>query len=172
MRVALWSVIGSLSFFVATARAETKVEVKNTHICCKQCEATIAKTLNGIDGAKGVGDAETKTITVTAKDDKAAQKALDALADAGFHGDTGNKDLKMKDNSGAKRDKVSSLTVNGAHNCCGQCTKILKATVKKVDGVDSDTIEPKSTTFTVKGNFDGAALVKALNEAGFHVKVE
>jgi copper chaperone CopZ len=52
------------------------------------------------------------------------------------------------------------------------CCKAIKATVKKVDGVTGDTAKPKVSTFTVTGDFDAAALVKALNEAGFHVKVK
>jgi mercuric ion binding protein len=172
MRKVLWAAVGSISVLAGTAYAETKVEVKNSHICCPACEGAVAKTLNGVDGAKGSADKGTKTITVIAKDDQTAQKALDALAGAGFHGDTGNKDLKIKDDSGAGSGKVSSLTVKGAHNCCGNCVKILKATVKKVNGVESDNIEAKGSTFTVKGNFDSKELVSALNEAGFHVKIE
>src|SRR5436309_14196287 len=84
--------------------AETKVEVKNVHICCPACEKATAKILEE-SGAKGAADKGTKMITFTAADDKAAQKALDALAAGGFHGDTGNKDLKIKDDSGVKEGK-------------------------------------------------------------------
>jgi copper chaperone CopZ len=42
----------------------------------------------------------------------------------------------------------------------------------KVDGVESEDTKPKETSCTVKGNFDVAKLVKALNDAGFHVTVE
>ena len=47
-----------------------------------------------------------------------------------------------------------------------------KKAVKKVDGVTGDTAKPKTDSMTVTGNFDGAELVKALNAAGFHVKVK
>jgi copper chaperone CopZ len=154
------------------AAAETKVELKNVHLCCPACVRTVGAILKGVDGVQGAAcDREKKTVTFIAADDAAARKALDALAAGGFHGDTGNKDLAMKDDSGAAAGKVKSLTVSGAHNCCGQCCRAIKATLKKVDGVQEDTAMPKEKTFTVRGDFDAAGLVKALNAAGFHVKV-
>ena len=156
---------------VAMARPETKVEVKGVHICCPQCEKAIGKVLEDA-GAKGTCSKDTKTVSITATDAKGAQKALDGLAAAGFHGDTGSKDLVIKDDSGAKEGKVTTLTLTGIHNCCGACCKAIKEIVKKVDGVESDDTKPKETTFTVKGNFDAAKLVKALNDAGLHAKVK
>jgi copper chaperone CopZ len=155
----------------AIAWAETKVELKNVHICCGACVKAIGKILDGA-GVKGSCDQDAGTVTISAGDDKAAQKALDALADGGFHGDSGNKDIKIKDDSGAKEGKVTTLTVKGAHNCCPQCCKAIKGVVKTVEGVESEDAKPKGASFTVKGNFDAKALVKALNDAGFHVKVE
>ena len=154
------------------ARAETRVQLKGVHLCCDACVAAVGKTLQGVDGVKGECDRAAKTVTITAPDDKTAQKALDALAAAGFHGDTGNKDLAVKDDSGAEAGKVKTLTLTGVHNCCKACCKAIKETVKKVDGVTADTAQPKADTFEVTGDFDAAALVKALNDAGFHVKVK
>ncbi len=154
------------------AAAETKVELKNTHLCCGACVKVAGTILRGVDGVQDVAcDPKKKLITFTAPDDKTAQKALDALAAGGFHGDTGNKDLAVKDDSGAAAGKVKSVTVSGAHNCCGSCCRALKAAVKKVEGVKEDTAKPKEKTFTVSGDFDAAELVKALNAAGFHVRV-
>jgi periplasmic mercuric ion binding protein len=154
------------------APAETKVELKNTHLCCPACVRAVGTILKGMEGVRQANcDREKKTITFTAVDDKAAQKALDALAAGGFHGDTGNKDLAIKEDSGASAGKVKTLTVTGAHNCCGACCRAIKATVKKVEGAQEDTAMPKEKTFTVRGDFDAAELVKALNAAGFHVKV-
>src|SRR5205823_11312173 len=96
----------------------------------------------------------------------------DALAAGGFHGDTGNKDLKVKDDSGVTAGKVKTLTLTGIHNCCGNCNKSIKTAIKKVDGVTGDTAKAKEKTFVVTGDFDAEAVVKALNDAGFHVKVK
>jgi hypothetical protein len=40
-----------------------------------------------------------------------------------------------------------------------------------VDGVTADTATPGATTFEVTGDFPAAALVKALNAAGFSAQV-
>jgi copper chaperone CopZ len=154
------------------ARADTTIELKNTHLCCGACVKAVGTILKGIEGVTGKCDQGAKTVTITAKDDATAQKAIDALAAGGFHGDTGNKDVKIANDSGAEKGKVQSLTLTGVHNCCPLCCKSIKETVKKVDGVKGDTAKPKETTFDVTGDFDAAELVKALNDAGFHVKVK
>jgi copper chaperone CopZ len=166
--------LASAFLFLAStaARAETTIELKGTHLCCGQCVKAVGEILKGVEGVSGKCDQKAKTVTITAKDEAAAQKAVDALAAGGFHGDTGNKDVTIKDDSGVKAGKVKTLTVTGAHNCCGQCTKIIKETVKKVDGVTGDTVKAKGDTFEVTGDFDAEALIKALNAAGFHVKVK
>ena len=161
-----------LLVWTGAARSETKVELKGVHLCCQGCVKAAGKIVEGVDGAKAACNQKGKTVTITAKDDETAQKAVDALAAGGFHGESSNKDVTIKDDSGAAAGKVQSLKVTGAHNCCGQCCKIIKATVKKVDGVKGDTAKPKAESFEVTGDFDAAELVKALNAAGFHVKVE
>jgi periplasmic mercuric ion binding protein len=157
---------------VLSARAETKVELKGVHLCCPRCTAVAKSAVRGIEGVKAVCDQKTGTVSITAPDDAVAQKALDALAAHGFHGDTGNSTLKIKDDSGVTAGKVTSLKLVGVHNCCGRCNKTIKDTVKKVDGVTGDTAQARTDSLTVTGNFDGAELVKALNAAGFHVKVQ
>src|SRR5262249_42661522 len=151
-------------------RAESKVELKGVHLCCGQCVKTVGSILNGVDAVKGTCDPKAKTVTITAPDDKTAQKALDALAAGGFHGNSRKNNVAMKEDSGVTKGKVKSLSVSGVHNCCGQCCKAIKATVKTVDGVTGDTATPKVDSFEVTGNFDAADLIKALNDAGFHVK--
>jgi mercuric ion binding protein len=171
--LAVLSTLFGLLTIAGAARAETKVELKGVHLCCRGClkaAAGILKTVDGVTEAKG--DEKKKTVSFTAPDDQTAQKALDALAEGGFHGTTDNKDLAIKDDSGAPSGKVQSLKVTGAHNCCGACCRAIKATVKKVAGVKGDTAKPKEGSFEVTGDFDAAELIKALNVAGFHVKVE
>jgi copper chaperone CopZ len=164
--------LGTLLAMGSAARAETKVELKNVHLCCGACVKAVGTTLKDIEGVKAACDQKGRTVTLTAKDDATAQKAIDALAAAGFQGESDNKDLKAKDDSGATAGKVKTLTLTGVHNCCGQCCKAIKATVAKVNGVTGDTAKPKTDTFDVTGDFDAAELVKALNDAGFHVKVK
>lgn len=162
----------SAALFTAPVRAETKIELKGVHLCCGQCVGIVAKTLKGVDGVTAKCDQDAGIVNITAKDDETAQKALDALSGAGFHGDSGNDKIKIKSAAGTASGKVKSLTLTGIHNCCGQCCKAIKATVKKVDGVSGDTAKPKNNTFEVTGDFDAAAVIKALEAEGFHVKVK
>ena len=175
MRLSRWAVLSSLCMglvLAGSARAEVKVELKGVHLCCGNCVKSVGTILKDVDGVKGKCDQKAKTVTITAPDAKTAQKALDALAAGGFHGDTGQKEVSIKDDSGIAKGKVKSLTVTGIHNCCGNCNKAVKEAVKKVDGVKGDTSKAKADTFEVTGDFDAAELVKALNAAGFHVKVK
>jgi copper chaperone CopZ len=154
------------------APADTTVVLKGVHLCCGACVKGAAAAVKDVEGAKIACDRKAKTVTITAPDAATAQKALDALAAGGYHGTTDDKDLAIKDDSGAAAGKAQRVTVSGVHNCCGACCKALKATVKKVDGVTGDTAKPKANTFEVTGDFDVAELVKALNAGGFHAKVE
>jgi copper chaperone CopZ len=154
------------------ARADTKVELKGAHLCCPQCVRAVGEILKKVDGASGMCDQKAGTVTITAKDDATAQKALDALAAGGFHGTTDSTTLKIKDDSGVTKGKVKTLTVEGVHNCCGACNKGINGALGKVTGVTGNTAKPKANTFEVTGDFDAEELVKALNAAGYHVKVK
>ena len=158
--------------FAAPAAAETKVELKHVHMCCGGCAKEVATVLKKVEGVSNVTtDQETTSAQFTAVDAKAAQRALDALALAGFHGDSGSKQFAFKQDSGVKAGKVKSLTVTGFHNSCPGCVKSFREAIKDVPGVTGDNAKSKITTCEVTGNFDAAALVEALNKGGFHVKV-
>ena len=86
--------------------------------------------------------------------------------------------MALKDDSGtllspkAKPVHLSSGTFKGAHNCCDGCNKALKEAIKTVEGVESEDAKAKESTFTVKGNFDPAAVIKAIHNAGYHAKLD
>jgi periplasmic mercuric ion binding protein len=164
----------ALAWAAPAAAAETKVELKQVHMCCPGCAKEVASILKKVDGVTDVScDQEKTTARFTAKDAKTAQKALDALAEGGFHGDTGGaKDYAFKDDSGVKPGNVKSLTVTGFHNSCPGCVKSFREAIKDVKGVTGDNAQSKVTTCEVTGDFDAVELVKALNKAGFHVKVK
>ena len=164
--LAIWSL-------PATA-ADTKVELKQVHMCCEGCAKEVTKILGKVVGIIGVStDQEATSAKFTAADAKTAQKALDALAAGGFHGDTGDsKEFAFKNDSGVKSEKVKSLTVTGFHNSCGGCVKSFREAIKDVKGVTGDNAKARVSTAEVTGDFDAAELVKALEKAGFHVKVK
>jgi copper chaperone CopZ len=124
-----------------------------------------------VEWASSGCDLENGTVTVTASDAAAAQKALDALAAAGFYGSTDNGRVAMKAVGKVPQGKVNSVKVSGIHNCCGLCCDAIKEAISSVDGVTGDTAKSRATTFEVTGDFYAAALVKALNAAGFSAQV-
>src|SRR5690606_810075 len=93
----------------AAALADTEVKLKGVHLCCGACVKAVGKALSGLDGVKAQCDRDAEEVTITATDAAGARKALDALAAAGFHGETGNAELSIKDDSGAPKGKVMSL---------------------------------------------------------------
>jgi mercuric ion binding protein len=159
---------------ITPAFGDTKVELKQVHMCCEGCAKEVAKILNGVKGVSEVKcDQEATTATFRATDDKVAQLALDALAADGFHGDTGGaKGYAFKNDSGVKSGKVKSLTVTGFHNSCGGCVVSFRAALKDVKGVTGASAKAKVSMAEVTGEFDAVELVTALNKAGFHVKVK
>ncbi len=156
----------------AVALAETKVEITDVHLCCPLCVKGVGSALKEVKGVTGVCDQKAKTVTITADDDATAQKGIEALAAAGYHGRLETKAVHFPSDSGATKGKVSSLTLTGIHNCCGACNKAIKAAVKKVTGVTGDTAKPKGDTFEVTGDYEATELIHALHTAGFHVKVK
>ncbi len=170
----VWSVALLAAVAVPVVAADTKVELKNVHMCCPGCAKEVKTILSGVEGVSDVkADKETGTAAFTTADAKTAQKALDALAAGGFHGDPGkDKGFAFKDDSGVKAGKVKALTVTGFHNSCGGCVKAFQTAIKGVKGVTGDNAKPEVSTAEVTGEFDAAELVKALNAAGFHVKVK
>jgi mercuric ion binding protein len=168
--VALLAVAG-LFLIGRAAVADTKVTISGTHLCCGQCLRAVDSTLKDMPGVKHTSSQKEKTIEIVADSDAAAQKAIDALASAGFYGTLDNAQLKFKPVP-ADDATVEKLEVSGLHNCCGACTKSIKEAVTSVSGVSGTNIKTKDTTFAVQGKFKPGELVKALLDAGFYVQVK
>jgi len=171
------AVVLALSLAGAARAAELTAKLTDVHMCCKGCTSTLEKAVGKVKGAKAV--ASTKEgemqgdVTVTADTKENLQKAIDAIAAAGFHGKIDNKDVKFKmaklDKAAQGKDtKVQKLELAGIHNCCPACTKAIKEAAGKVDGVKDVSIEPKKDKFAVEGDFNARKLLGALNKAGFH----
>jgi periplasmic mercuric ion binding protein len=168
--IGLCAVLG-LFVLGRSADAETKVTISGTHLCCGQCLRAVDTTLKDMAGVKFQSDQSAKTIEITADNDEAAQKAINALADAGFYGKLSNDKLAFK-KVDAGDAAVQKLELAGIHNCCGQCTTSIKKAVTGVSGVSGTNVKAKDTSFAVEGNFKPGELVKALLDAGFYVQVK
>ena len=152
---------------VALASAESTVTISKTHLCCNNCVQGVAKAVKPVTGATAKCDRNAQTITITAADEATVQKAVDAIAAAGYFGKA--EGAKMVDDSGAKPGDVQSAEISGLHNCCNKCTTTINDTIKAAGA--KGTTKAKETTFTVTGPFDPVKLVQAFNDAGFNVKV-
>ena len=153
-------------------RTAIEVTLTGVHLCCQGCVNAVDAALENVEGVESRCDMDNGTVTLTASDDATAQKALDAIAAAGFYGSMDNEQLAMTAVSNIPQGKVKSLKVSGIHNCCDLCCEAIKQAIATVDGVTGDTAKPGVTTFEVTGDFDAAALVKALNAAGFSARVK
>jgi copper chaperone CopZ len=168
--IALFAALGLL-VGARSASAETKVTISETHLCCGQCIRAVDTTLKDMAGVKFKSDQSAKTIDITADNDEAAQKAINALAEAGFCGKLNNDKLAFKKVE-AGDATVQKLEVSGVHNCCGQCTTSIKKAVSSVSGVTGTNVKARETSFAVEGNFKPGDVVKALIDAGFYVQVK
>lgn len=152
-------------------QSEAHVQLKGVHLCCGGCTNAIATALEGMSSVAFQCDTEHGTVTLTAKDNAMVQQALDAIAGAGLHGETGNTYPAIKPEPNIPPGKVQRLKVSGIHNCCQLCNGAIKGAIKSVPGITGDTARSGETSFEVMGNFAADELLKALNTAGFHAKV-
>jgi len=150
---------------------EIQVKLTGVHLCCQGCVNAADTALMSVEGVHSRSEMENGTVTLTGKDDAAAQKALNALATAGFYGNSDNQNLVMKPVGTLPVGKIKSVKVSGIHNCCGPCCDAIKEAINSVQGVTSNTAKPRVTTFAVTGDFYAADLERALNRAGFSAQV-
>jgi copper chaperone CopZ len=146
--------------------------LSGVHICCQGCVDAIDVALKNIAGVESQCDMTNGTVTLTFSNEAATEKALAAIAAAGFHGKSNNKHFVMQPVSDIPRGKVKSLRVSGIHNCCDLCSAAIKEAIATVDGVGGDTCQTKATNFEITGDFNAAAVVAALNAAGFSARVK
>ena len=147
-----------------SAKADEKVTLSGVHNCCGGCAAGIKKAAGSVAGITTALDGD--KVTLGATNAAELQKAVDALVAAGYSGASDNAAVKV--NAGAGPDeKVTSLTVTGAHMCCGKCVSAAKKAIASVAGVKSDTVTAHADTFKVEGEFNAKDLMETLAKAGF-----
>ena len=165
MKTSILALIATAAF-ATIARAETTVKLSNVHLCCKGCVVGAEKAVAKAKGVTAAVDKDAGTVTLTGADKGTVQSGVDALVAAGYFGKSDSADISVKDTSGAKDGKVSSLTVNEVHLCCDKCATAVQKALGKVKGVTSNTAEKKVTSFEVKGDFNPKEVFGALQAAG------
>lgn len=156
----------------AAAWAAETVTFSGVHLCCGACGRAVQSAISKVQGVTAKVDANTGEVTLTAADAKQLKAGVKALADAGFHGTADKKDYAMADDSGAGKEKAQRIVIVGVHNCCAGCAGAIEDACKEADGVKAVAIGSRQPKCVVEGDFVPAAVVKALNDAGFHVRVE
>lgn len=162
--------LSCVTLAAGVARAEVKVTMSGVHLCCEGCTTAAEKSVAQLPDVKCVANGEERTVTITADKIETAQKAVNALADAGFHGKLDNKDVKFKTMK-LPKEKVQRLEVVGVHNCCPACTKAIKGALGKVKGVKGDNAKPKAKSLVIEGDFLAKDAIAALEKAGFHASL-
>lgn len=164
MKSLLLSLVALLAFAPVSRAADVTATINNVHLCCDKCVHVAQKVVSSVDGATAACDTGAHTVTITAPDTATAQKAADALVQAGFFGDS--TDVKINANTGAKGEKVQSLTVEGVHLCCPKCVKTVNESLMYVPGVTGNNAQKGATEFVVTGNFNDADVFAALQKVG------
>ncbi len=157
--------------WAASARAEVTVTVSKVHMCCGGCVKAVEKAVAECKGVKCVADQDAKTAVLTGDSVESVQKAVDALAKAGFHGTLSDKKVKFAEQK-LPEGNVTRLEVANIHNCCGMCVKAIKGALAKVDGVKANSCEEKKPSFVIEGDFSAKDAIAALEKAGFHATVK
>lgn len=158
------AIVAVMVGFVGAAQAED-ITLSGVHLCCKGCAKGVGEAAKSA-GVSASCDLDAGTVTLKGVDKKSGMKAMAALAKAGYHGKSSNKDLAME-LAKAPKGKVSSLKVTGFHNCCGKCEKAITSAVAKVKGAKLN-LEKKAKTFTVTGDFNARQVLMQLAKNGMH----
>jgi copper chaperone CopZ len=159
------------SFFAASlaARADYTVTLSNVHLCCDGCVKDAKEAVGDVSGASVAADQAAKSVVITASDQATAQKAVNALIEAGFYGQASDPAITVAQTSGPDAE-VKSLKLSGVHLCCKHCVKDLNAAVSKVKGVAGTTASTEADSFEITGDFNSKDVIAALHAAGFSAK--
>jgi periplasmic mercuric ion binding protein len=153
-----------------------RVTVKGVHLCCGACVAGVEEALIDVEGVSDVAaDRNSKIVTFTAAGDSAAQKGIDALAKAGFHGAAthGEKKLSFPASGAKKGEKSNRIVLTGLHLCCGACVTGAQQALENVAGAATIEFDRKERIARIIG--EGILVeeaVAALNAGGFHGTVQ
>ena len=151
--------------FSTMAIAGTTTKISDVHLCCSSCQEAVENAVGTVNGAIVKVNRDEKTVILSADDDDVvvAQQALDAIAQAGFYGNSDNATIAIK--TATTKGNVAKAKLKGFHNCCGSCSNSIENSLSPIKGVTKVSIN--KSTCNVEGDFDVLAALKAVNKAGF-----
>jgi copper chaperone CopZ len=166
MKKFLVSILSIAALTLAANAADVTAKLTDVHLCCQSCVKGVDKAVSKVSGVKADSDMDGSTITLTGPDTATVQKAVDALTSAGYYGKSSNPDIKVNSETGAKDEKVKSLTVEDVHLCCGKCVKSVTEALSAVPGVTGNTAAKGAKSFTINGDFNEKDAMAALQKDG------
>src|SRR5262249_41719141 len=152
MKTILASVVAAFALVLSARSADVTAKISDVHLCCQNCVKGAQAAVGKVPGVTAKIDGEEGTVDLTGPDTATVQKAANALVDAGYFGKSGNPDIKLASDSGAKGEKVQSLKVEGVHLCCTKCVKAVDRVVTGVSGVKAHTAVKNAKSFEVTGD--------------------
>jgi periplasmic mercuric ion binding protein len=164
-------IIATLALAAATFAADTSVTLKKVHLCCKACVKGVEQSLKDIEGVTIKADDDAESVTLTSSDKAKLQKAVNAMAEGGYFGVSDNPEIKAMAKTGAKNEKVESMTVGGVHLCCPGCVKAVDRAMKNTPGATGHTAKKNAETFVVSGDFNDQKFFEELQKEGLSGKV-
>ena len=164
-------VVLALTALTSVGLAEAKVTLSDVHLCCGACQKGVERAVSKVSGASVDVDRKAGSAVVSAGDAATAQKALDAIAKAGYYGKSDNAKLAIKGDR-VGNGKASNVSVSGVHLCCGKCVKAIDDIVADVSGATGHDAKKGSKNFTISGTYDKQALVNAFHKHGLNASVK
>ena len=156
-----------VSLRAATPVPGVTVVLRNVHMCCGSCVKDADQAVAAVSGAEALSDMYSKSVIITAPDHATAQKAVDALIDAGYDGVPTDPSYTVKATQVIKEQQATTMTVSGVHLCCKKCVQGANNALATVKGVKANTASEDAATFEVTGDFNPNEVLAALNKAGF-----
>lgn len=172
MKAIILSTTVALALAFSVGAADVSAKLTDVHLCCQGCVKGVQKAVAPVSGVTADADMDNDSINLSGPDTATVQKAVDALTGAGYYGKSGNPDIKVNGETGAKDVKVKSLQVEDVHLCCGKCVKSVNAALENVPGVTANTATKGAKSFTISGDFNEKDAMAALQKAGLTGRVK
>jgi copper chaperone CopZ len=176
-QLAVLAMVAGLLSLVSFANAEqgetVKCKVDGLHLCCATCDNTVKAILGKVEGVSDVkvDRKAADKVTFTAKSQKEANVALEALVKGGFCCSVTAGAQKMTPTIAKVDYKADAITFNDVHICCGACTTAVKGLFTDAKVTVSGKGAQKSVTITGK-NLDAQVVSETLQKGGFTGNLE
>ena len=131
---------------------------------CQGCAQKIANALTAVPGVNHVEvDLGTQQVCVSADADTPVEKLSDAIAEAGYGPDESDNTRQAETPSSHRAD--IQLAVTGV--TCASCVRTIEAALRNTPGVQQAELNFADRTARVTGTASTAALIKAVEAAGY-----